>query len=290
MNRLWLHVLHRFGKLDQIIQYRRSHSSLPNIIRPKNFNEKIIWRMFFDRRMLLATTCDKLLTKELALERCPNLLAAETLWVGDNLRESLNSDVSGDWVLKEISGSGRIYFGSGIIDSATLLKMEHETAHWEKDNKHSKKRSWALSMAREGFFIERRISVDIPQDFKFHVFSGQVAFCGVDYSRFEDHRRACFNRDGDLIPVSYGFEVPDQVDPLPENYREMVSIAERLTAEFDYMRIDLYSIEDKVYFGEFTPYPARGRDKVNPAIYEKLWGDLWNLPKWRHRRSSNVPN
>jgi len=244
--------------------------------------------MFFDRRSLLATTCDKLLTKELALERCPDLLAAETLWVGDNLSESLNSDLSGDWVLKEISGSGRIYFGSGPIDSTTLAKMKHETAHWPKDNRHSKKNSWALSMAREGFFIERRISVEIPQDFKFHVFSGQVAFCGVDYSRFEDHRRACFNRAGDLIPVSYEFEVPDQVDPLPDNYQDMVSIAEQLAAEFDYMRIDLYSVAEDVFFGEFTPYPGRGRSKINPSSYEKLWGELWKLPRWRDRHSRDL--
>ena len=246
--------------------------------------------MFFDRRAMLATTCDKLLTKEQALKKCPNLFAAETLWVGDNLSQSLNSDLDGDWVLKEVSGSGRIYFGSGRIDSATLAKMLRETAHWEKDNKHSKKRSWALSVARDGFFIERRISQNIPQDYKFHVFSGKVAFCGVDYGRFDDHRRACFSRQGELISVSYGYELPDSIDPLPGNFQEMVNIAERLTAEFDYMRIDLYNIDGRIYFGEFTPYPARGRDFISPSSYEELWGNLWQLPKWRNRRSQRLPS
>ena len=79
-----------------------------------------------------------------------------------------------------------------------------------------------------------------------------------------------------------------QLDTLPENYQEMLSIAERLTAEFDYIRIDLYSIENKVYFSECTPYPAGGLDKINPSSYEKLWGELWKLPRWRDRHSRDL--
>ena len=241
--------------------------------------------MFFDRRSMLANTCDKLLMKDLALNRCPDLLVAETLWVGQELRESVNANLEGDWVLKEISGSGRIYFGTGPIDAKALATMQRETAHWEKDNKHSKKRSWALSVARDGFFIERRISNEIPQDFKFHVFSGKVAFCGVDYARFENHQRVCFSRGGEVIPVMYGYELPEPITPLPENYQEMVSIAERLTDQYEYMRVDLYNIDGKIYFGEYTPYPARGRDFIDPSSYEKIWGDLWHLPKLRNLRS-----
>ena len=34
----------------------------------------------------------------------------------------------------------------------------------------------------------------------------------------------------------------------------MVQLAASLSEEFDFIRVDLYSIENKIYFGELTPY------------------------------------
>ena len=36
------------------------------------------------------------------------------------------------------------------------------------------------------------------------------------------------------------------------NFKEMLDVAGRLSAEFPQVRVDLYNIEGKIYFGELT--------------------------------------
>ena len=46
--------------------------------------------------------------------------------------------------------------------------------------------------------------------------------------------------------------------PKPEKLDEMIEISKTLSADFDFVRVDLYEINGKVYFGELTFSPATG--------------------------------
>ena len=41
----------------------------------------------------------------------------------------------------------------------------------------------------------------------------------------------------------------------------MVLLSEELARETDFVRVDLYLVEGKIYFSELTNYPAGGRGK-----------------------------
>ena len=57
--------------------------------------------------------------------------------------------------------------------------------------------------------------------------------------------------------VSSGLEHPGNGElPQPEKFDEMIHIAEILSKEFKFVRVDLYELEGKVYFGELTFSPA----------------------------------
>jgi hypothetical protein len=43
----------------------------------------------------------------------------------------------------------------------------------------------------------------------------------------------------------------------------MLVIAERLSEEFELVRVDLYSFDNQVYFGEITHYPGSGLDRFD---------------------------
>ncbi len=49
----------------------------------------------------------------------------------------------------------------------------------------------------------------------------------------------------------------------------------------DYIRIDLYSVGDKVYFGETTLYPIGGIGRFEPRDrhqqYDEFFGSKWNI-------------
>ena len=61
----------------------------------------------------------------------------------------------------------------------------------------------------------------------------------------------------------------------------MVRIANELGKAFDYIRIDLYNVDGKIYLGEFTPYSDGSRGRISNFEFEKMWGALWTLPSWR---------
>lgn len=63
---------------------------------------------------------------------------------------------------------------------------------------------------------------------------------------------------------------------MPENAAEMKRIAERLALGFDFMRIDLYNVDGKAYFGEITPYPG-GVEKLFDPEPDLLMGQKWHM-------------
>lgn len=60
----------------------------------------------------------------------------------------------------------------------------------------------------------------------------------------------------------------------PAAYESMKEIAKKLSAEFPFVRVDLYSVEDGVYFGELTFYPASGYGVFTPDEWDYKLGEL----------------
>ena len=65
-------------------------------------------------------------------------------------------------------------------------------------------------------------------------------------------------------------------------------MAKRLSMDFDYIRVDLYSIGDDVYFGEFTPFHHGGGAVVRPIEWEERLGKMWAFPSTRRRNIHSI--
>lgn len=97
-------------------------------------------------------------------------------------------------------------------------------------------------------------------DYKFHCMHGQVYGCfaaydripGVDHGVQFDHYDLDWNLTDGILPSYH--QKRRQIEK-PKYYRQMLKIAQILSADFPYCRVDLYEIEDKVYFGELTFTP-----------------------------------
>ena len=57
----------------------------------------------------------------------------------------------------------------------------------------------------------------------------------------------------------------------------MRRIAKTLSVDFPFIRVDLYNIEEKIYFGELTFSPANGTDKYLPDKWDKILGEKYDL-------------
>ena len=64
----------------------------------------------------------------------------------------------------------------------------------------------------------------------------------------------------------------------PKKLKEMIEIAKKLSSEFDYVRVDLYEVEGKIYFGEMTFYPLGGMTPYNPKNFDEFLVSYLKLP------------
>lgn len=63
----------------------------------------------------------------------------------------------------------------------------------------------------------------------------------------------------------------------PTKFEEMKKIAETLSKNIPFVRVDLYEINGEIYFGELTFYPTAGYIHFKPEEYDKIIGDMLEL-------------
>ena len=64
-------------------------------------------------------------------------------------------------------------------------------------------------------------------------------------------------------------------DPLPPQLAEMIGVAEELARPFEFLRVDFYLVDGKLYIGELTNYPGAGFEKFIPGSYANVIGAYW---------------
>jgi TupA-like ATPgrasp len=265
------------------VLYYRHEGRLPRILGPQTFTEKVTWRICFDRRPLLAWTCDKLRMKEEARRRDPVIGVPRTLWHGTDLAELAALDLPDRWVLKANHASRLVHLGHG---QPSVAELERITAGWLGPSFQEQTfREWAYARAARCLLVEEWIGDErgaSPSDLKFFCFDGQVSHIEVHVSRFgADHAVSAYDPRWVRLPVRTR-KAPGGPDlPAPENLPALLEHATRLSAGFDFIRVDLYDTERGVFFGEFTPYPSSGLMELDPPSFDRALGARWTLPAVR---------
>lgn len=261
------------------VLFYRHHGRPPRVRDPRSFNEKINWRICFDRRELLSWTCDKMRMKDEAQRRDPGIAVPRTIWHGTDLAELVAQPLPNRWVLKPNHASQMVHLGRG---RPTVAELERITAGWlEPTLQETLFEEWAYQHAERCLLVEEWIGDDDgapPPDLKLLCFDGQVAVIQVHLSRYADHTVAFYDPSWRRLPVSTS-KAPAAPDiPAPKNLDLLLEHASRLSAGFDFIRVDLYDTDRGVFFGEFTPYPSSGLVDWTPEGVDRQLGDLWRLP------------
>ena len=120
----------------------------------------------------------------------------------------------------------------------------------------------------------------VPNDYKFHCFkqlNGRIkVFVQVDVGRFSDnHCMAYFDEMWNMQPFGIDERKRNVKFNKPKNLKKMLEISKKLSEDFDYVRVDLYEVERKIYFGELTFTDGSGYDILQPDKYDVEWGTYW---------------
>ncbi|GAA4545731.1 ATP-grasp fold amidoligase family protein [Pseudonocardia xishanensis] len=114
-----------------------------------------------------------------------------------------------------------------------------------------------------------------PTDYKFFMFGGEPGMVVVDQDRFAGHTSTMLTPEWREFAVSGRFAFADDLPPQPANYTEMQDVARALSKDFDFVRIDLYNVDGRIYFGEITHNPGGGLVRLQPREFDLALGEMW---------------
>jgi len=263
------------------VEFLRKHNRFPNLDLPKTYSEKIAWRKLVDRDQRLPAWSDKVKVKELVASKIGDKYTLPNLWVGRNPGDIPLNELTRPYVIKTSNGSGGVIF---IREGQTIFaeNIRNKVKKHIDDPFATHTDEWPYGKISPRILVEPMLLEHhgaLPVDYKFHVFSGKARYIQVDVGRFHNHRRDFYDSTWKKQSFELKHPMLERSLPRPELLGEMIAVAELLGTNFHYVRIDLYSVMNKVFFGEATFFPGAGYLHFNPSKIDYQWGSLWDLPK-----------
>ncbi|ADU65039.1 hypothetical protein Selin_0283 [Desulfurispirillum indicum S5] len=249
---------------------------------PKSFNEKVNWKKVYDRNPLLPIVADKYRVRNYLHERLGSEIASEILIphfaVVNNPSDIPFNELPDEYVIKtnHASGTNIIVSKDRPLDKVSAL----EKLNWWLIKPYGiSKSEWVYQEIPPKIIIEKLLKDRqgrLPNDYKLHVFHGRCEFIQVDYDRFGGHEKSLYDREWEMLEVEW-IRAKAKFEPPPATLERMISIAQILSYEFDYIRIDFYDVDGALYFGEMTHYPASGLGRFYPREFDFSLGKKWTI-------------
>ena len=264
------------------LQYRIKMGQRLNLNNPQTFTEKLQWYKLYYRDPVMTKCADKHLVREYLAERGYSELSCIEYGVYDKPEDINLSELPEKFVLKTTNGSG-----TNIIckdkSKFELQKVEKELRDWLKRDCYGLGREWAYKdiepkIIAEEYLEDKENEFDGINDYKFICFNGKVHYVVFDADRYVGHKRSIYDAEWNYIDVGTDCEKLGDTVLKPEGFEEMKKIAEDLSKDFPFVRVDLYWVNHRAYFGELTFYPWTGYIVFDPRSFDFELGEKFLLP------------
>ena len=259
------------------IQYKIKLKRKLNIKSPERFTEKIQWYKLNYKNPIMHKCVDKYEVRKyvesLGLER----ILVKLYKKYDSVEEIDWDDLPNQFVLKTTHGGG----GLNVLVCENKKDINYKEVQ-EKlllGNKPFKSRSggreWAYYGLKPGIVVEELlINKENPtagiNDYKILCFNGKPSYIIVDIDRYVGHKRNFYDIEWNNLYITSDCPASNRNIEKPDNLDEMLNIAAKLSKDFPFVRVDLYNVDGKVYFGELTFYPWSGYVQFEPDEFDYL--------------------
>ncbi len=262
--------------------YRGETGKKLDLNNPQTFNEKLQWLKLHDRNPLYHKLVDKFEVKDYVANKIGLEYIIPTLGVWDKVEEVSFNKLPDQFVLKCTHDSGSVVIcqGKKTFDIETAIK--YLTYHMKKSI-YWFGREWAYKGLKPRIIAEPYMTDESGielKDYKVHSFNGEPRIVQVDYGRYSNHKRNIYDCNWQYRDVSIKYPTdPNIYIQIPEKLDEMLTLARILSKGIPYVRVDFYSIIDKIYFGELTFYHGSGFELFMPESFGNEMGSWIELPE-----------
>jgi hypothetical protein len=258
--------------------YRKNVGKKLDLDNPLTFNEKIQWLKLYDTSPLKSCLSDKYMSRQWIAERIGEKYLVPLLGVWNNFDEIDFNILPRQFVLKATHGCG---WNIVVKDKSKLnkLKAKRKFDLWLNMNF-----TYINGLELQYRDIEPKIIAEqyiedntgeLP-DYKFLCFNGEPKYLWV-WIDSRDGTKNIYDLDWKLQPFTIEYPNGKRFEK-PNNFDEMIHIAEILSDGFPHVRVDLHNANSKIYFGEMTFTSYSGIVKIQPEEWDRRLGDMIKLP------------
>lgn len=252
-----------------------------NLEKPQTFNEKLQWLKLNDRKDIYTIMVDKYEVKKYVENIIGKEYIIPTLGIYERFDDINFDELPNQFVLKCTHDSG------GIVICKDKRNFNKEFAK-EKLNKHLKKnyyyaaREWPYKNVKPRIIIEaymKEEGKDELTDYKLMCFNGKVkcSFVCLNRNSIEGLNVDFYDINWNKMPFERHYPNSKIILEKPQNYDLMIKLAEKLSKNIPFLRVDFYEINNKIYFGELTFYPGAGLEKFRPESWDQTLGEWINI-------------
>lgn len=252
-----------------------------NLKNPKTFNEKINWLKLYNypNNELVIKGSDKYEVRKYVESKGLSSILNELYDVYDSV-ENINWDkLPEKFVLKCNHGCGY----NIICDKKEMLDIEEtkkKINYWMNEDFGKVSCEPHYTKIKRKIITEKYLGKDIL-DYKFFCFKGKPEFLYISRAVSGLHhglKADFFNLEGNKMPFRRtdheSFKVPPD---MMINFEQAKEICKNLSKDFEFVRVDLFEVDYKIYFSELTFSPCTGMMPLEPKQYDYELGKKINI-------------
>lgn len=246
---------------------------------PKSYTEKIQYSKLYDLSNYKIMMSDKVEVKDWVKKTIGEQYLIPTICVYESVNQIDFSNLPKKFVIKLNNASATNII---VEDKNTVNESKCKSIldYWMKRN-FSVENGLELhySKIKPKILVEEFIeSTDGFYEYRFLCFDGKPYYCIFDNGVGQHHNRNIYDLDWNIQNWMQGnFEnIPRKIEK-PENFEKMIEIASILSSGIPHVRVDLYNINGKIFFGEMTFTGTSGFQIISPESMDYYLGSLWNL-------------
>lgn len=272
--KLYLQLLYRY------LFHRRLH-----LAHPQAYSEKLQWLKLYYHPKEHIDMADKYAVKAIVSKIIGEEHVIPTIGCWERIEDIQWEQLPHRFVLKTTNGGGN----EGVIvcqdkDKLNITKTCQRLRQALKQNQWRENREWQYKHIHPRIIAEQYMEDKYGElrDYKFFCFNGEVKamFVATERQSSEGPYFNFFDADYNQLPVQrLGVPVNPVPPQKPESFEQMKLIAHKLSMDIPHVRVDLYEVDGKVFFGEYTFFGGGGFGRWVPDEWDYTFGSWLKLPK-----------
>ncbi len=264
-------------------QYRKTFGEVLNLRNPKSLNEKIQWLKLNVKDPELTLCSDKFKVRAYVEDKIGNEYLVPLIFESKKIADLKPENLPHFPVIIKTNHDSS---GGIIVKDKNHVDWNKIREHFKKkirQNYYYKSKEWQYKHIEKRIVIEQLLVGDdggLPFDYKVHCFNGKPELIQVDIDRFTNHKRNLYFPNWDLAPFTWSawekgkmlWDNGRQIEK-PKKLDQMLELAEKLASNFNYVRVDFYIMDDRIYFGELTFYHGSGFERIIPKEWDYVLGE-----------------